>query len=347
MKKAKIGIIGAGRIGKIHAEHLLRHPRAELVAVSDLFAGPELDAWAQELGAPKPTNDAADVLRDPGIDAVYICSSTDTHVPLIKQAAAAGKHIFCEKPISMDVGTTEEALEAVRTAGVKLQIGFNRRFDHNFRTMRERVASGAIGDPHVVKITSRDPSPPPISYVRVSGGLFMDMAIHDFDIARYLTGSEVTEVYAVGAVLVDPAIGEAGDVDTAVVTLKFANGAIGVIDNSRQAVYGYDQRAEVFGSKGSIAVANDMPSTAVLSTADGVVSDKPLHFFLERYAQAYADETNRFLESVLDGAPLLVTGDDGLQAERIALAAKLSCRLNRSVRLDELPTLRAAESAAK
>jgi myo-inositol 2-dehydrogenase/D-chiro-inositol 1-dehydrogenase len=340
MKKVKIGIIGAGRIGKIHADNLLRFPNAEIAGVSDLFAGPELEAWAKERGIGFLTKDSGELISRPDIDALYICSSTDTHVPLIKQAAEAGKHIFCEKPVSMSIEQTEEALEAVRKAGVKLQIGFNRRFDHNFKRVREHVRSGMIGEPHIVKITSRDPSPPPKEYIQVSGGLFMDMAIHDFDMARFLTGSEVTEVYAQGSVLVDPVFAEFGDVDTAVVTLRFESGALGVIDNSRKAVYGYDQRVEVFGSKGSVIVANDHPNTAVVSTADGIMSDKPLHFFLERYTEAYREESRLFIDSLVNGTPLPVDGNDGLQAERIALAAKLSLQLCRPVKMSELSELR-------
>ncbi|WP_199616165.1 inositol 2-dehydrogenase [Paenibacillus alkalitolerans] len=340
MTKIKVGIIGAGRIGKIHADNLLRHPDVEIVAVSDLFAGEELKAWAAARGIGILTKDSDDIIRHPDIDAVFICSSTDTHVPLIKQAALAGKHIFCEKPVSMEIERTEEAIEAVRQAGVKLQIGFNRRFDHNFKRVRQHVEDGTIGTPHIVKITSRDPSPPPRDYIKVSGGLFMDMAIHDFDMARFLSGSEVVEVYAQGGVLVDPVFAEYEDVDTAIITLKFANGALGVIDNSRKAVYGYDQRVEVFGSKGSVSVANDHPNTAVVSTEEGISSDKPLHFFLERYTQAYAEEVEKFIDSLVNGAPLPVDGNDGLQAERIALAAKLSYRLNRAVKISEIGELR-------
>jgi myo-inositol 2-dehydrogenase / D-chiro-inositol 1-dehydrogenase len=340
MEKVKIGIIGAGRIGKIHADNLRRLPNVEIVGVSDLFAGPELEAWAAAREIGLLTKNSSDIIQHQGIDAVFICSSTDTHVPLIKQAAQAGKHIFCEKPISMSIDETQEAIDAVRKAGVKLQIGFNRRFDHNFKRVREHVANGTIGQPQVVKITSRDPSPPPKEYIKVSGGLFMDMAIHDFDMARYLSGSEVTEVHAMGGVLVDPVFAEYGDIDTAIITLKFENGALGVIDNSRKAAYGYDQRVEVFGSKGSVTASNDFPNSAVVSTAEGIMSDKPLYFFLERYAQAYVEETEQFIDSLANGSPLPVEGIDGLQAERIALAAKLSCRLRRSVKLDEIGELR-------
>jgi len=339
MTKVKVGIIGAGRIGKIHTDNLLRMPEVEIVGVCDVFADEALEDWASERDINLVTRNSADLIHHPSIDAVFICSSTDTHVPLIREAASAGKHIFCEKPLSMSLERTEEALEAVRQAGVTLQVGFNRRFDHNFKRVREHVVNGTIGVPHIVKITSRDPSPPPKEYIKVSGGLFMDMAIHDFDMARYLSGSEVTEVYASGGVLVDPAFAEFDDVDTAIITLKFESGALGVIDNSRKAAYGYDQRVEVFGSKGSVAVANDHPNTAVVSTVDGVVSDKPVYFFLERYMQAYVEETEAFIRSITGGEDPIVDGNDGLQAERIALAAKLSLRLNRAVKLDELGTL--------
>ncbi|WNQ10311.1 inositol 2-dehydrogenase [Paenibacillus aurantius] len=340
MTKIRIGIIGAGRIGKIHTENLLRLPEVEVKAVSDLFAGPELKAWADERGIRTLTTDSADLINDPEIDALFICSSTDTHVPLIKQAAEAGKHVFCEKPVSMDIDQTEEAIEAVRKAGVKLQIGFNRRFDHNFKRVREHIAGGTIGEPHLVKITSRDPNPPHRDYIRVSGGLFMDMAIHDFDMARFLTGSEVSEVYAQGSVMIDQAFAEFGDIDTAVTFLRFENDVLGMIDNSRKAVYGYDQRVEVFGSGGSVSVANDHPNTAVVSTSEGITSDKPLHFFLERYNEAYVEETKRFIDSLVNGTPLAVDGTDALQAERIALAAKLSQKLNRPVKLSEISELR-------
>ncbi|MFF2908297.1 inositol 2-dehydrogenase [Paenibacillus sp. NPDC057934] len=336
MKKLKFGIIGAGRIGKIHADNLIRHPEAEILAVSDLFAGPELEEWAASRGIAIVTKDSEEILNHPEIDAVFICSSTDTHVPLIKKAAEQGKHIFCEKPLSMDIRQTEEAIEAVSKAGVQLQVGFNRRFDHNFKRVREHVQNGAIGDTQLIKITSRDPGPPPEAYIKVSGGIFMDMMIHDFDMARFLSGSEVEEVYTQGSVLIDPVFGLYGDVDTAIVTLRFANGALGVIDCSRKAAYGYDQRVEVFGSKGSVTAANDFPNTAVLSTEDGIQSDKPLHFFLERYNAAYVDETQQFIDTLLLGKAVSVNGNDGWQAERIARAAKLSLQENRPVKLSEL-----------
>lgn len=339
MTMITVGIVGAGRIGKIHADNLLRLPHTRVKAISDLYGGPDLVAWCEARGINHIYKESSDLIADPDIEAVFICSSTHTHVPLILQTAKAGKHIFCEKPVSMDINETEEALEAVRQAGVRLQIGFNRRFDHNFKRAKEHVLNGTIGEPHLVKITSRDPSPPPPDYIKVSGGLFMDMMIHDFDMARYLCGSEVVEVFAQGSVLIDPVFQENEDIDTAVVTLRFANGALGMIDNSRQAVYGYDQRVEVFGSKGSIVTANDYPNTTELLTETGVQRDKPLHFFLERYEAAYREEARLFIHSLLHNQPIAVDGNDGLQAERIALAAKVSCRLGRPVKLDELSGL--------
>ncbi|MCG7380980.1 inositol 2-dehydrogenase [Paenibacillus sp. ACRSA] len=337
--KVRVGIIGAGRIGKIHADNLLRNPHVEIVGISDLFAGPELEAWAAMRGISVVTTNSTELIEHPDVDAVLICSSTDTHVPLIELAAQAGKHIFCEKPVSMDLHQTEAAVAAVQQAGVKLQIGFNRRFDHNFRQVRAHVQDGSIGEPHIIKITSRDPSPPPAEYIRVSGGIFMDMMIHDFDMARYLSGSEVEEVYAQGNVLVDPVFAEYEDVDTAIVTMNFANGAIGVIDNSRRAVYGYDQRVEVFGSMGSTAAANDHPNTVELSTATGLLRDKPLHFFLERYNEAYVQETALFIEAILKDTPVIVDGHDAVQAERIAYAARMSLQQGRPVKLREVTSV--------
>ncbi|MDQ0110888.1 inositol 2-dehydrogenase [Paenibacillus harenae] len=336
MSKVRVGIIGAGRIGKIHADNLLRMAEAEVVAISDLFASEELMAWASARGIGIVTTDSTELIGNPDIDAIFICSSTDTHVPLIVQAAEAGKHIFCEKPVSMDVNRTREALHAVEKAGVKLQIGFNRRFDHNFKRLRELVGQGRIGETHLVKITSRDPNPPSPEYIKVSGGIFMDMAIHDFDMARFMAGSEVESVFAQGGVLVDPVFAEYDDLDTAITTLTFANGAFAVIDNSRRAAYGYDQRVEVFGSKGAASADNDYPNTVVVSDEAGVVRDKPLHFFLERYNEAYVEETRMFIDSVLHNRPLPVEGFDGLQAELIAMAAKQSVKLGRPVKLSEL-----------
>lgn len=339
MNTIRIGIIGAGRIGKIHADNIGRLPHAEVRAISDPFADDALREWASDRGIGIVTKDSNEWIHNPDIDVVFICSPTDTHVTLIKAAAAAGKHIFCEKPISMSIHQTQEALEAVKAAGVKLQVGFNRRFDHNFRRVRELVEDGQIGTPHLVKITSRDPNPPSEAYIRSSGGIFMDMMIHDFDMARYVSGCEAEEIFASGSVLIDPVFERCGDFDTAVVTIRFTNGALAVIDNSRQAVYGYDQRVEVFGAGGSVAITNDHPNTAELHTAEGIRRDKPLHFFLERYNEAYIDETKQFIQCIAEGLDVPVNGEDGLQAELMALAAKWSTKLGRPVKLSEAPTL--------
>ena len=331
-----IGLIGAGRIGKVHAKSIaMRIPDAKVVAVADIDLAAAQDV-ANSFGALVATEDYQVILQDPAINAIAICSPTNTHAQMIQEAAAAGKHIFCEKPIDHSLKKIDAALAAVDRADVKLMIGFNRRFDANFHKVREMVATGKIGQPHILRITSRDPAPPPIEYIKVSGGLFLDMTIHDFDMARYLLGSEIEEVYATGGVLVDSAIGTAGDIDTAVIILKFANGAIGTIDNSRQAVYGYDQRVEVFGSKGMVAVANNKPDTHVYANAEGVYSAKPQYFFLERYMDSYATEMREFVEAILNDAPPPVTGFDGRVPVVIGLAAQKSYLENRPVRLSEI-----------
>jgi myo-inositol 2-dehydrogenase / D-chiro-inositol 1-dehydrogenase len=335
VEKVNIGIIGAGRIGKLHAENLVRNPLIEMKAISDIYSD-QVKSWAARMGIQKVTNDYRQILNNPEIHAVFICSPTDTHVSIIMDAAKAGKHIFCEKPISFDLEETQKALEIAQDCGIKFQTGFNRRFDPNFRQIREVVAAGKIGTPQIIKITSRDPEIPPQDYIKHSGGMFIDMSIHDFDMARFLSGSDVEEVYVQGAVLVDPVFSDYEDIDTAVITLKFKNGVIGVIDNSRRAVYGYDQRAEVFGSKGCVSIKNDLPSTAEVSTIEGVVSEKPKYFFLERYQEAYIKETNEFIDSLLYDKEVPVDGNDGLQAELIAHAAKKSLREGRPVKISEM-----------
>ena len=332
----KIGLIGAGRIGKVHAENLAtRVPSAELTAVADVY----LPA-AKETGArwsiPTILSDYRAILDDPAIDAVAICSATNTHAQIIQESAAAGKHIFCEKPIDHDLEKIDAALAAVKEAKVKLQVGFNRRFDPNFRKVRELVAEGKIGTPHILRITSRDPAPPPISYVKDSGGIFLDMTIHDFDMARYLMGSEVTEIYVAGSVMVDPEIGKAGDIDTAIITLRFENGAFGTIDNSRQAVYGYDQRVEVFGSGGMVTVSNNTLDTHVHSNKEGIHSATPLYFFLERYIDSYAIEMQEFTESIRNDTTTPITGIDGRIPVVMGLAARKSYDENRPVKLREI-----------
>lgn len=336
MKMVKIGIIGAGRIGKVHAQSITNNvPNATVAAISDVYLE-GAKAVAEAFGIPKVTADYREIFSDPEIDAVMVCSPTATHAQISMEAARAGKHIFCEKPVDMTVEKILETKKVIEETGVKMQIGFNRRFDHNFRHIHELRKSGALGDVEIVKITSRDPEPPSSEYVKGSGGMFLDMTIHDFDMARYQAGSEVVEVFAKGAVLVDPAIGEAGDIDTAVITLKFANGAIGIIDNCRRAAYGYDQRVEVFGSKGAAAAENDTPTNVKVMTADTVSSDKPLYFFLERYMQSFGDEVKAFVNAIEAGTPVPVSIDDGLKPVMIAKAAKRSLEENRPVLLSEL-----------
>ncbi len=335
-QKLNIGIIGAGRIGRLHAEHLAyRIPNARPVAVADIV-GAAAQETAERLEIPTFTEHPEEVLSDPRVDAVLICSATHTHAQLIEQAAGAGKHVFCEKPIDLDLKRIQAALHAVEQAGVKLQVGFNRRFDANFARVKEAVASGEIGQPHLLRITSRDPEPPPLDYVKVSGGIFVDMTIHDFDMARFLMESEVKEVYATGAVLVDPSFERVGDVDTALVTLTFENGALGTIDNSRRAAYGYDQRVEVFGSEGMVRTENRTPDDHTLFTADGVSASKPLYFFLERYRESFVAELQAFVDAVLEDRTPPVTGYDGLVPVKIGLAARKSLAEKRPVRVDEI-----------
>jgi myo-inositol 2-dehydrogenase/D-chiro-inositol 1-dehydrogenase len=336
-EKLCIGVIGAGRIGKIHGENIARFiPGAKLEGIADIALNTEQEAWAKALGARIVSKNPEDILNDPSIGAVAICSSTDTHADFVIAAAAAGKHIFCEKPIDLSVPKVKAALEAVKKAGVKLQIGFNRRFDHNFARIRQHTLAGKIGKVHLVKISSRDPAPPPPAYVAVSGGIFLDMMIHDFDMARFQAGSEITEVFASGAVLVDPEIGKAGDVDTAIVSLKFANGAIGAIDNSRKAVYGYDQRVEVFGSAGALMADNDLPNTVKLYGDAGITGEKPLYFFLERYKGAFVAEMVSFVDAVQNNKPVAVSGEDGLENMYAALAAGKSLKEGRAVKVSEI-----------
>ena len=332
-----VGIIGAGRIGRVHVESICTQvPNAKVKMLADPFMTEETSAWAKKMGVEETTKDYKEILADSEIDAVLICSSTDTHSPISVEAIKAGKHVFCAKPIDHDVEKIQEVIDALKDSNVKYQVGFNRRFDHNFEAVQNAVESGKIGDVHVIKVTSRDPEPPCAEYVKVSGGMFLDMTIHDFDMVRFLAGCNAEEVYVEAAVLVDPAIGEAGDVDTAVITLKMENGAIAVIDNSRKAVYGYDQRAEVFGSKGMVATANDSASTAVISNADGVTGEKPLYFFLERYMAAYAKEIKCFIKAIEDDSETPLGVMDGLQPVLMGLAAKKSLEEHRPVKISEI-----------
>ena len=327
MKTIATGILGAGRIGRLHGDNILRMNGVDLKAVADPYA--DFGSWPGTSVATGVDPDL--VLGDDAIEAVLICSPTPTHADFIERAAAAGKHIFCEKPIDLEPDRIRRTLAAVDEAGVKLQVGFNRRFDPTFATVKQAVADGSIGAIHLIRITSRDPEAPPADYVASSGGIFLDMTIHDFDMVRFLSGAEIVEVHAYGAVLIDPAIGTAGDVDTAVTTLRLSNGALAVIENSREAVYGYDQRVEVFGSKGSAEAFNEAPAQVRLSTADGIRFEKPLYFFLERYQASFVAELEAFFSCVRENRPPLVDGRDGLMSVVAGLAATRSRAVNQPV----------------
>ncbi len=340
MNKIRVGIIGAGRIGRVHARTVSNSPTAIPIAITDINRA-AAEEVARLHGIGHVAEDSDHIFSSPDIDAVLICSATDTHARLITQAAEAGKHIFCEKPIDYDLARIDSALEAVKRAGVKLQVGFNRRFDANFSRVRKAIKTGEIGKPRLLHIVSRDPAPPPISYIKVSGGMFFDMTIHDFDMARFLMDEEVEEIYAAAGVMVDPEIGKAGDVDTAVITLKFKSGVIGTIDNSREAVYGYDQRVEVLGSKGSITTGNCFPNQAVISTGTEVRRDLPLNFFMERYADSFTTELQSFITAVVEDRPPVVTGADGRAPVLMAMAALQSSKEGRPVNLETLAAVAA------
>lgn len=329
-----IGIIGAGRIGKVHVQSIAsRVPGATVKAVADPYMGKEAKEIFTKCGVKEFYSDYHKILEDPEIDAVMVCSSTDTHASISMEALEAGKHVFCEKPVDHSVETIEKVAEVVKKTGKKFQVGFNRRFDHNFAAVRQAVLDGKIGEPQIVKITSRDPNPPDPAYIKVSGGMFLDMTIHDFDMVSFLVGSDIKEIYVESAVLIDPAIGEQGDVDTAIISMKMANGALAVIDNSRKAAYGYDQRAEVFGSKGMAATANDTLSTAVISDKDGVTGEKPLYFFLERYMDSFAEEVRQFVDAIVNDTDTPVGIHAGLQSVKAGIAAGLSVKEHRPVQL--------------
>ncbi|MFC7524806.1 inositol 2-dehydrogenase [Parapedobacter sp. GCM10030251] len=325
----KIGIIGLGRIGTIHYNNITQQiTEAEVVMVADV-RNDALPAHVQFARADQ-------VINHPEIEAVVICSPTDTHADYVEQCARAGKHVFCEKPLDLSLTRIQQTLAVVQQQGIKLMLGFNRRFDTNFMKLRSLVGEGKIGDVHIVKITSRDPAPPSLTYLQHSGGLFMDMSIHDFDMARYIMNKEVVQVYAAAATLTGGVVAAAGDIDTAVVTLTFEDGSMAVIDNSRQAAYGYDQRLEVFGSKGMALVDNNKPDNHVYYHEHGAQSSLPLHFFMERYTASYLTEMQAFVKAVKGGHELPVSGEDGLKAARIAVAAQQSVRQGAPVTLGEV-----------
>jgi myo-inositol 2-dehydrogenase/D-chiro-inositol 1-dehydrogenase len=334
-RKVKIAVIGTGRMGSVHCRNIARQiPEADLVAVCDIRLE-VAQAVADELGVRRVVKDYHELLADPEIEAILIASSTDTHAFMMKDVAAAGKHIFCEKPLALELEKIDEALAEVKKAGVKLQVGFNRRFDKSLQKVKAIVDSGEIGRPCIMRITNRDPDFPAMEFLRVSGGIFLDLAIHDFDMVRYQLG-EVVEVYAAGDALLEPKIKEFGDIDTDVVILKFANGAVGTIDNSRKAVYGYDQRLEVFCSNGTAMVENEKENVAVKGNKDGFLSSKVPHFFMQRYAPCYVEEVRQFIECVRDNKPTPPTGADGRAAVVLGYAAWKSLRENRPVKVSEI-----------
>jgi myo-inositol 2-dehydrogenase/D-chiro-inositol 1-dehydrogenase len=326
-----VGVIGAGRIGRLHAKNLRQIRGARLAAIAD----PRLAAAEQAAvgNGARATEDWRELLQEDVIRAVVVCSPTDTHATIIEGAAAAGKHIFCEKPIDLDVDRAREALRAAERSGVRIQVGFNRRFDPSLGRVAELVRRGEIGTPELVRISSRDPHPPPIDYLKSSGGLFLDMSIHDLDMARHLVGDEVREIFATGSNLVDREIGRAGDIDTATITLQFRNGALGVIDNSRRAVYGYDQRVEVFGSNGCLTVGNPTPTSVSLWNENGRSSDRLMDFFVDRYAESFVIEMEAFIDCIRVGREPTATGLDAVRAIELALAAQRSLQERRPVRL--------------
>jgi len=326
----KFGIIGAGRIGKIHAGNVAARKDCVVAFVADADAKAAA-SLAEATGARVATID--DIFAASEVDAVAICAPTDMHADLIERAARAKKAIFCEKPIDLDAERVRKCLDVVSAAGATLMVGFNRRFDSNFAALRARIGDGTIGDLEMVSITSRDPAPPPVSYIARSGGLFRDMMIHDFDMARFLLGEEPVAISAMGSALVDKAIGEAGDVDTAVVIMETKSGKVAQISNSRRATYGYDQRVEAHGSKGMLRADNIKETTVEFASAEGYLSDKALNFFLERYASAYRAELDTFVSAIQKGEKPRPDGEDGLAANRLADAAYISWKTRARVKV--------------
>ena len=326
----RLGLLGAGRIGKVHAGAIAATPGAKLVAVADAFPK-AAEALAASSGAEVRSVDA--IMNSADIDAVLITTPTDLHAGMIEQAAKAGKAIFCEKPVDLDVARVRACLEVVADHKTPLMVGFNRRFDPNFMEVRRQIDAGAVGTVEMVSITSRDPGPPPIDYINRSGGLFRDMTIHDFDMARWLLGEEPVSVFASGSNLVDPAIGKAGDIDSASLILTTASGRIAQISNSRRATYGYDQRIEVHGSKGLVSAENVRATTVEVANSEGYRREPLLDFFMTRYTQAYANEIGAFLKAVEGSLPMNPSGDDGLKALVLADAAVRSLREKRAVEI--------------
>lgn len=332
----KIGIIGAGRIGKVHAKAASNLNGAKIIWLADPIA-PDLEETAKSMGIEKTSKNYKDILNDKEVDAIFICTPTDTHYTISMEALNFGKHVFCEKPVDLELGRVKDVKDLVAKTGKKYMVGFNRRFDHNFMAIKENIDKGLIGKLELIQITSRDPEPPPISYVKVSGGLFCDMMIHDFDMVRYLSSSNPKSVTAIGDALVNPKIKtEGNDIDTAIVSIELENGALAVITNSRRASYGYDQRAEVHGELGALSCSNDTSNTLVISSKDGIIHDKPLYFFLERYLNAYKMEIEIFVDSIINNKETPVTIEEAYQSLLLAKAAQKSLIENRKVYINEL-----------
>jgi myo-inositol 2-dehydrogenase/D-chiro-inositol 1-dehydrogenase len=335
MRRINMAVIGTGRMGSVHVRNIVRQiPEANLVAVCDIRLE-VAQAVADECGIQRVVKDYHELLTDKSIEAILIVTSTPTHAFIMKDAARAGKHIFCEKPLALELKEIDEALAAVEKAGVKLQVGFNRRFDKSFQRVHEIVASGEIGRPCILRITDRDPDVPAMEFMRASGGIFLDLAIHDFDMVRYQVG-EVDEVYTVGSVLINPELNEFNDVDTDIVTLRFANGAVGAIDNSRKAVYGYDQRLEVFCSNGTAMAENEAETTTIKGNTSGFLTAKPPYFFMQRYAPCYVEEVRQFIECIREDKPTPTTGADGRAAVVLGYAAVKSLHEKRPVKVSEI-----------
>ena len=329
----KVGLLGAGRIGQVHAAVIAAHEGSTLAAISDVYA-PAAEELAAKYHAQVRSSD--EIIADDAINAVLIATSTDTHSDLIEAATQAGKAVMCEKPVDLSLERARACLEAVSETGRPVMIGFNRRFDPSFAAIRDSLAAGQIGKAELLSVTSFDPAPPPVEYIKVSGGLFRDMMIHDFDMTNFIMGETPVSISASGACLVDSEIGRAGDIDTAVVTLSYADGKLAVIKNSRRAAYGYDQRLELLGSDGLLQAQNMLENTVVKSTGQGVISAKPTYFFIERYMPAYKAEWAAFVAAVKEGDDMPVSLQDGVQALAMAEAAQRSFDSSRPVRLADV-----------
>ena len=333
-----VAILGAGRIARVHVQMLrMHHPDVRIKYIIDPYLNDEIIAWAKGMRIERVESTPDAMFADGEVDSILICSPTPTHSDYIIRGCETGKNIYCEKPLDSSIERIHRAIEAVERTHTKFLMGFMRRFDVNQRRLNERIRAGEIGTPQIVKLCSRDPALPTYKYIESSGGIYFDSMIHDFDLARYHSGSEIREVYALGAALVDPKVRELGDVDTALVSLTFESGAIGAIDLSRQSNCGYDQRVEVHGSKGCVQMQNVAESTIVLNNEAGVHAEKPVYFFLERYANAFASAQDTFFRVVNEGLEPPVTIYDGLQAVRIAKAAQMSLDEHRPVKMDEIP----------